>query len=176
MKIKKTYIEGLLLLETDQFDDVRGYLSKFYDSVFFKRNDLNFELTQVKYTFTKKRGTIRGLHMQKKPYEEDKIVRCMRGKIFEVAVDLRKGSKTYGKWFGKVFSDRGNESFYLPKGFAHGHQSLTDNTELLYLMSGKFSGPSNIGYLWNDPAFNIKWKLKPTVMADKDRKWPLFKK
>lgn len=176
MKFIRTYIEGLLLVETDQFDDERGYLAKLFDKKSYSKKKLKNNLTQVKYTFTKTRGTIRGIHMQTKPYEEDKIVHCMRGRIFEVALDLRRNSKTYGKWFGMELSVSSKKSFYIPKGFAHGYQSLTDNTELLYLMSGEFSKPHNTGFRWDDPYFAINWPLSPTIIADKDRKWPLFNK
>jgi len=176
MKITKTKFDGLLIIETDKFDDERGYLSKFFDKEFFAENGINFNLTQVKYTFTKSKGTIRGMHFQKKPFEEDKIIHCTRGEIFEVAVDLRKRSKTYGKWFGMSFSQDSNKSILIPKSFAHGYQALTDNCEMLYLMTGKFSKNSNAGCLWNDPFFNIGWPLKPTVIAEKDNSWAFFKK
>jgi dTDP-4-dehydrorhamnose 3,5-epimerase len=112
--------------------------------------------------------------MQKPPYEEAKIVLCLRGKIFEVALDVRPGSKTYGKWFGMEFSDHEKKGFFIPKGFAHGYQSLDDNTEVLYLLSGEFSLKHNIGFRWDDPYFGIKWPQKPTIIASKDRKWPFF--
>ncbi len=173
MKFVRTKFDDLFVIETDQFDDERGYLAKFYDEDLYKQNEIAFKLTQVKYTFTKTKGAIRGLHMQSKPYEEAKLVKCVRGKIFEVVLDLRPKSKSYGKWFGKEFSEDDNKCLYIPKGFAHGYQALVKNCDVLYLMSGKFSLPHNIGYRWNDPAFNISWPLKPTVMAEKDKNWPL---
>ncbi len=173
MKLIKTKISDLYIVESERFDDDRGYLAKYYDEDFYKENNIKFKLTQVKYTFTKKRGTIRGLHMQSKPFEEAKLVRCVRGKIFEVVLDMRSQSKTYGKWFGKEFSENDNQCLYIPKGFAHGYQALINNCEVLYLMSGEFSLPHNIGYRWNDPSFSISWPLKPTVMAKKDKNWPL---
>ncbi len=173
MKFTKTKFNELLIVETDQFDDERGYLAKYYDEDFYKKNNIKFKLTQVKFVSTKTKATIRGLHMQSKPYEEAKIVRCVKGKIFEVALDLRKNSKTYGKWFGQEFSEDDKKCLYIPKGFAHGYQTLVNNTDVLYLMSGEFSLLHNIGYRWNDPAFGISWPLKPTVMAQKDKNWPL---
>jgi dTDP-4-dehydrorhamnose 3,5-epimerase len=176
MKLVKTKIDGLFILETDRFDDKRGYLSKFFDKDFLNDKGIKFNLTQVKYTYTKSKGTIRGMHFQKKPYEEDKIVHCTKGEIYEVAIDIRKKSKTYGKWFGMKFSENDNKSFLIPKGFAHGYQALTNNCEMLYLMTGKFSQKSNTGYRWNDPYFDIKWPIKPTVIAEKDNIWPLFER
>src|SRR6266436_4578205 len=143
MKFKKTKLNGLLIIENDKFDDERGYLAKLLDEIYLLKHRMPFHFTQVKYTYTRKKGTIRGLHMQKAPYEEDKIVLCLKGKIFDVAVDVRSDSKTYGKWFGSEFSDREKKSFFIPKGFAHGYQSLTDDTEVLYLLSGEFSKQSN---------------------------------
>ncbi len=173
MKFVGTKIDDLFVVETDQFDDNRGYLAKYYDEDFYKEKNIKFKLTQVKYTSTKTKGTIRGLHMQSKPFEEAKLVKCVKGKIFEVAVDLRPKSKTYGKWFGREFSEDDNKCIYIPKGFAHGYQTLVRNCDVLYLMSGKFSLKHNIGYRWNDPSFKISWPLKPTVMAQKDKNWPL---
>lgn len=176
MRLVKTKLDGLFVIENDKFRDERGYLAKLFDKKILSGHKLNFEFNQVKYTYTQKKGTIRGIHMQRKPFEEDKIVLCVKGKIFEVALDVRKGSETYGKWFGMEFSDQDKKSFLIPKGFAHGYQSLTDNTEALYLMSGEFSKQDNIGFRWNDPSFAIEWPLEPTVIADKDRNWPLFSK
>lgn len=176
MKFIKTFIKGLYLVEADKFNDKRGYLSKLFDEETYSKKNFKFRLTQIKYTYTKSKGTIRGLHMQSKPFEEAKIVHCVKGKIYEVVLDLRPKSKTYGKWFGREFSENDNKSLFIPKGFAHGYQSLTDNCNILYMMSGKFSKPNNIGFRWNDLYFNIKWPLKPTVIAEKDRVWPLFKK
>lgn len=176
MKFYKTKFEGLFLVEVDHFNDKRGYLAKFFDTKTYAKENIKISLTQIKYTFTKKKGTIRGLHMQSKPYEEAKIVHCVRGKIFEVVLDLRPNSKTYGKWFGKEFSENDKKSLFIPKGFAHGYQSLTNNCNILYMMSGEFSKPNNIGFRWDDSFFNIKWPLKPTVIANKDRTWPLFNK
>ena len=176
MKFIKTKFEGLFLVETDKFDDKRGFLAKLYDSKTYSKENLNFSLTQIKYTYTKSKGTIRGLHMQSKPYEEAKIVHCVKGKIFEVALDLRPKSKTYSMWYGRVFSEKDKKSLFIPKGFAHGYQSLTPDCNILYMMSGQFSKPHNIGFRWDDPYFNISWPLKPTVIAKKDRTWLLFSK
>jgi len=175
VRFEKTKLEGLLIIENDTFEDERGYLVKLLDEKYLLEHKIPFHFTQVKYTYTRKRGTIRGIHMQKAPYEEDKVVLCLRGKIFDVALDVRHGSKTYGKWFGMEFSDRERKGFFIPKGFAHGYQSLTDDTEVLYLLSGEFSYQHNTGFRWDDPHFAIKWPQRPTVIASKDRKWPLFK-
>jgi dTDP-4-dehydrorhamnose 3,5-epimerase len=174
MKLIKTKFDGLFIIKIDRFDDERGYLSKFFDKDTFKASGINFNFTQVKYTYTKSKGTIRGMHFQTKPFEEDKIVRCIRGEVFEVVVDIRKKSKTYGIWFGKKFSEDDNESLLIPKGFAHGYQALTHNCEMLYLMSGRFSKENNAGYRWNDPHFKIEWPLKSTIIAKKDNNWPNF--
>lgn len=175
MKFKKTKFENLYIIEIDKFDDERGYLSKFFDNEDFKKSGVKFNITQVKYTYTKLIGTIRGMHFQTKPFEEDKIVRCMKGEVFEVVIDIRKNSKTYGKWFGVDFSEKDKSGILIPKGFAHGYQALTNDCEMLYLMTGKFSGPNNSGYRWNDPYFDIKWPIKPTVIAQKDKSWPSFR-
>ncbi len=174
MRFIKTKFDGLFEIEIDQFDDERGFLSKFFDKESYAENGIKFNITQVKYTYTKSKGTIRGMHFQKKPFEEDKIVICTSGEIFEVVIDIRRESKTYGKWYGGKFSEKNNTSLLIPKGFAHGYQTLTNNCKMLYLMSGKFSKDSNSGLRWDDPKININWPLKPTVIAEKDRRWPLF--
>jgi dTDP-4-dehydrorhamnose 3,5-epimerase len=176
MKIIKTKFDGLFIIEADKFDDERGYLSKFYDKNVFLEKKIKFNITQVKYAQTKSIGAIRGLHYQFKPFEEDKIVHCTRGKVFEVVVDIRKNSKTYGKWFGIEFSEENNKSLLIPKGFAHGYQALANNCEILYLMTGKFFKEKEAGYRWNDPHFDIDWPLKPTIIAEKDKNWPSFYK
>lgn len=175
MKYIKTKLEDVFLIEIDKFDDERGYLAKFYDREELKKN-IKFSLSQVKFVYTQHKGTIRGLHAQKKPFEEDKIVKCIKGKLFEVVLDLRKSSKAFGKWFGVELSSSDGKSLFVPKGFAHGYQTLSKDTEVLYLMSGKFSKSHNIGYRWDDPHFNINWPLKPTLIAGKDSNWPLFNK
>lgn len=176
MKFSKTFIEGLVLIEFDQFDDKRGNLAKLFDKKIFSKNNINLNLTQVKYSSTKLKGTIRGPHMQSKPFEEEKIVRCVKGRIFDVVIDLRTKSKTYGKWFGEEMSEVNRKCIYIPKGFAHGFQTLTNNCDILYMMSGEFSKLNYVGFRWDDPNLKIKWPLKPTIIAEKDLKRPLFSK
>ncbi len=176
MKFTKTFISGLIVIEFDKFDDERGYLAKFFDKETYKKNNIKLDLTQVKYSSTKKKGTIRGPHMQFKPDEEAKIVHCLKGRIFDVVLDLRPKSKTYGKWFGEAMSDKNKKSLYIPKGLAHGYQTLTNDCDVLYMMSGHFSKTNYVGVRWDDPHFNITWPLKPTLIAEKDLKRPLFNK
>lgn len=175
MKLKKTRFDGLFIIEIDKFDDERGYLCKFFDKETFAKAGISFNLTQVKYVHTKSKSTIRGMHFQERPFAEDKIVRITKGEVFEVVVDIRKKSKTYGKWFGMKFSSNDKTGMLIPKGFAHGYQTLTDECEVLYLMTGKFSEESNKGYRWDDPYFAIRWPMAPTAIAEKDKAWSFFK-
>jgi len=174
MKIKRLTIEGLFLISPDVSYDTRGYFFKSFHSSSYKKKGIDFTITQVNHSLTKSKGTIRGMHFQKKPFEEAKVVQCVKGKIYDVVIDLRKKSKTYGKWHAEELSQSNKKALFIPEGLAHGFQTLTDETELLYLMSSEFSPKHAHGVRFDDPSFNIHWPLPPTFLADKDKSWPLF--
>ncbi len=176
MKFKTTKIKGLLVIDPDKFSDERGYFLKSFEKTVFLEQGINMNITQANHSFNKLKGTIRGMHMQINPFQEDKIIQCIKGKIFDVAIDLRKYSNTYGKWYGEELSEENKKIFYIPEGFAHGFQTLMDNSEVFYFMSGHYSRNHEVGFRWNDPYFDITWPMEPTVIAEKDRKWPLFKR
>lgn len=150
-------LEGLLLVEGQSFPDERGY---FMES--FRVCDLQGcgipPLVQDNLSRTKK-GYIRGLHYQKHPSALGKLIRCIRGRIFDVAVDIRKGSPTYGKWAGLELSDAGNRSLWIPAGFAHGFLALTDDVDVMYKVTGYWVPADDRGILWSDPAIGVKWPL-----------------
>jgi len=175
MIFKKTKIKGLYIIEPELKIDERGYFARIFCKNEFKKIGFDFKIVQINRSLTKKRGTIRGLHFQKPPKSEDKIVVCLKGKIFDVALDLRKNSPTFGKWFSVELSEENKKMFLIPKGFAHGFQTLTDNCEILYFVSEFYFPKYEGGVRWNDPFFNIKWPLKPTIISEKDKNWPLFK-
>jgi len=175
MKFKKTKIEGLYIIEPELKIDERGYFARIFCKKELKKIGFDFQIAQINKSFTEKRGTIRGLHFQKPSKAEDKIIYCLKGKIFDVAVDLRKKSITFGKWIGVELSEENKKMFLIPKGFAHGFQTLTDNCKILYFMSEFYYPKYENGVCWNDPFLNIKWPLKPTVISEKDKNWPLLK-
>ena len=135
MKFIKTKLDGGFVVEVEKSDDERGFFSNIWDKKKFQENNLNINLTECNIAFTKKKGTIRGLHYQLPPYEGAKLVRCTKGKIWDVTVDLRPISKTYKQWTSIEMSPDNNKLSYIPEGCAHGYQTLEDNTEVFYLMS-----------------------------------------
>jgi dTDP-4-dehydrorhamnose 3,5-epimerase len=174
MKAIDTSLTGLKIIEPDKFDDNRGYFLKSFEKKAFSEQGIDFEVTQANHSFNLLKGTLRGMHFQTEPFAEAKLIFCVKGSIYDVAIDLRGDSPTYGKWFGLELSEENKKILYIPKGFAHGYETLADNTEVLYYMSGEYSKEHEAGFKWNDTAFAINWPLEPTVIADKDNKWPAF--
>lgn len=174
MIFQKTKLDGLYIIESEPKMDDRGYLMRIFCEDELKKNDLGFKIVQASRTLTNKKGTIRGMHFQQPPKEEDKIVQCLRGAIYDVAVDLRTNSKTYGQWVAEELSENNKKMFLIPRGFAHGFQTLTDDCQLLYFMSEFYSPEYASAVRWNDPSFKIKWPLKNPTLSEKDKNWPLI--
>lgn len=176
MKFKETKIKGLHIIEPELKIDERGYFARIFCKEELKKIGIDFEIVQINRSLNKKRGTLRGMHFQKPPKAEDKIVQCIKGAIYDVAIDLRENSPTYGRWVAVELSEDNKKMFLIPKGFAHGFQSLTDNSEILYFISEFYSPEYESGVRWNDPFFNIKWPIKNPILSEKDKNWPLIKK
>jgi dTDP-4-dehydrorhamnose 3,5-epimerase len=145
-----------------------------FDKKQFKEQGLNSEFVQQSISFSKKTGTIRGMHFRNPPHEEEKLVYCTRGKILDIIIDLRPNSKTFKKWDSVELSGENLKINYIPKGIAHGFQTLEDNTLVHYHMSKYYNPKYDNGVRWNDPTFNIKWPLKPSVINARDNSWKLF--
>ena len=175
MRFNKTEFEGLYLIELEPHADERGYLARSFCKEEFLKAGLKYEIVQASISFNKSRGTIRGMHFQKEPKAEDKIVQCLKGRIFDVAIDLRITSPTFRKWLSFELDGEKKGALFLPLGFAHGFQTLTDNVEVQYFMSEFYSPEHAWGVRWNDPAFNINWPLPVSVISEKDGNWPLVK-
>ena len=175
MKIIKTKLTGLYIIDLEPKADSRGYFVRVFAREEFKKKDVNFNIVHINESKTLKKGTIRGLHFQKRPKQEDKIIRCLKGKVFDVAVDLRKNSKSYGQWLGQVLSENNNKLLLVPKGFAHGFQALTDNCIIQYYVSEYYSPPHEQGIRWNDPLINIEWPISKPTLSEKDNSWPYLK-
>lgn len=174
MRISPTELNGVYIIEQESRDDERGYFSRIFAKEELERTGISFEIVQASHSFTKEKGTIRGMHFQKKPKEEDKIVQCIRGKIYDVVVDLRKDSPTFGKWISEELSEDNKKMFFIPKGCAHGFQTLTDNCLVQYFMNEFYSPEHASGVRFDDPAFNILWPIKDSILSEKDKNWPSF--
>lgn len=176
MIFKKTKIEGLYIIEPELKLDERGYFTRTFCKEELAKEGLDFDVAQANHSLTKEKGAIRGMHFQKDPKAEAKIVQCLKGKIYDVAIDLRNSSKTYGQWVAEELTEDNKKMFFIPKGFAHGFQCLTDNCLVQYLMSEFYSKEHASGARWNDQFFNIEWPVKNPVLSEKDKNWPLINK
>jgi len=170
----ETELTGSYIIEIEKLEDERGFFARTWDQNLFKKNGLNPHLVQCDISFNKNKGTLRGMHYQIPPYEEAKLIRCTKGSIFDVIIDLRKDSKSFRQWVGQELSEHNYKMLYVPEGFAHGFQTLEDNTEVCYQMSQFYKPASAQGIRWDDKAFNIKWPLKPNFMSEKDQSYEDF--
>ena len=176
LKFLKSEIEGLYTIERSQIEDERGFFSRFFCEEEYKNIGFIQPIRQMNNSFTKKKGSVRGMHFQNAPFQETKIVRCIKGKIFDVAVDIRKNSPTFLKWHSEILTaDKGN-SLFIPAGFAHGFQTLTSNCELLYMHSNFYNQEAEGALNAFDPKINISWPLEVTEISDRDRNIPLIDK
>jgi len=176
MIFHKTKIKDLYIIETELKADERGYFARVFCKKELANAGFKFEIVQINRSLNKKKGTIRGMHFQQEPKAEVKIVQCLRGAVYDVAVDLREDSQTYGQWVAEELTEDNKKMFFIPKGFAHGFQTLADNCEVQYFMSEFYSLGHGSGLRWDDPFFNIKWPIKNPILSEKDKNWPLIKK
>lgn len=174
MIFEKTKIEGVYIITQEPRTDERGYFARIFAKEELKKNGIEFDVVHANRSLTLDRGMIRGLHYQKYPKQEDKLVHCIKGAIFDVALDLRKGSKTYGQWVGELLTEENKKMLLVPKGFAHGFQSLKKNCLVEYFVTQYYSGKHEKGVRWNDPKFAITWPIKKAILSKKDSEWPLY--
>jgi dTDP-4-dehydrorhamnose 3,5-epimerase len=174
MIFRETPLAGAWILEPERIADERGFFARTYCRRDFEARGLDPAIAQCSVSYNHRRGTLRGLHFQIAPHEEVKLVRVTRGAVWDVIVDLRPESPTYAKHFSLVLSAESRNELYIPKGMAHGFQTLEDGTEVFYQISELYAPESARGYRWDDPAFAIPWPEPVTVMSDKDRNLPLF--
>jgi len=161
-------IPGVVLIQTKKFGDDRGFFMETY-----KHSD--FANAGIREHFVQDNRVLRGLHYQKNPHAQGKLVRCLQGRIFDAAVDIRKGSATYGKWAGAELSGDNNLMLYVPAGFAHGFLVLSETAEVSYKCTTEYAPEDDRGILWNDPAINIAWPITDPILSEKDRTHPLLK-
>ena len=168
-----TDINDLYIIETKRFGDSGGYFAETYNKKDFEKAGLNYEFVQDNQSFSRK-GVLRGLHFQKK-YPQAKLVRVLQGEVYDVAVDIRKGSATYGKWFGVVLSDENNLQFLIPRGFAHGFVVLSECATFCYKCDEFYHPEDEGGIIWNDEDLSIDWPIKDVLVSEKDTRNPRFK-
>jgi len=174
MKIFNLPLLGLNLIKATPFMDERGRFARLFCAKELQDAGIEMVIVQVNHSVTRKVGAIRGMHFQRPPHAEIKIVRCLRGKCFDVAVDLRPDSATYLKWHGEVLSGDDEKALRIPEGFAHGFQVLEENTELLYFHSEYYAPRSEGGVRFDDPAIGINWPLPATDISARDKSYPLI--
>ena len=174
MKFLPTELAGAYIIDIEPMADERGFFARTWCRLEFEKHGLNPGLAQCSISFNKKRGTLRGMHYQAKPHEESKVVRCTRGAIYDVIVDLRPESSTFKKWTAVELSAENRRMLYIPPGFAHGFQSLADDTEVFYQISEFYHPESARGLRWDDPAFGIQWPPAERTITDKDRQYSDF--
>jgi dTDP-4-dehydrorhamnose 3,5-epimerase len=168
MNYTRTHLAGAYLIESEQIADKRGFFARTWCQIEFGDKGLNPHLVQCSISYNKMRGTLRGMHYQKAPHCEVKLVRCTQGSIYDVIVDMRSHSKTYTQWFGVELTAENRRALYVPEGFAHGFITLKDNSEVLYQMSEFFHPDSSIGFRWNDPRVGIRWPIDVEVISERD--------
>ena len=173
-EFKNTEIEKVILLKPKIFEDHRGFFLEAYNKNEFKRAGIEGEFLQENHSKSIK-GVIRGIHFQEGEHSQAKLLRCIRGEILDVAVDLRKDSPTFGKYVSRILSEKNKYLLYIPKGFGHGFASLSDNVEIIYKIDNFYCPSSEKGIIWNDPTININWPFNNPILSEKDKNWKTLK-
>lgn len=173
---KETKLKGAFVIEPEKFEDMRGFFARSFSRQEFSDHGLSGEFVEAGISFNLRKYTVRGMHFQTAPNEQAKLVRCTRGAIFDVLIDLRPGSPTYKQWFAQELTAQNRLMLYIPEGCAHGFQTLEDETEVFYQLSQGYAPASESGVRWNDPAFGIAWPVTDgVIMNDRDRNYLDFK-
>jgi dTDP-4-dehydrorhamnose 3,5-epimerase len=174
MEFRETKLKGAFLILLKRIEDERGYFARAWCSAEFAGRGLTSSISQINVGFSPSKGTLRGLHYQEAPHAESKLVRCTRGAIWDVIVDLRPGSPTRGQWVGAELTADNANMIFAPEGFAHGYQTLCDDTEVGYLTSQPYAPQAARGVRYNDPSLGIAWPLPPRLISRSDESWPDF--
>jgi dTDP-4-dehydrorhamnose 3,5-epimerase len=175
LKFTETQLKGAYIIEPELIRDERGFFARSWCQKEFTERGLNPNLVQCNISFNLKKGTLRGMHYQAKPYEEAKLVRCTMGAIYDVIIDLRPESPTFKQWVAVELTAENRKMLYIPEGMAHGFQTLVDNTEVFYQMSEFYHPESATGVRWDDPIFRIIWlETSSMIISEKDKSYPNF--
>ena len=175
MEFTETKLNGAFLVRLKKIEDHRGFFARGWCRDEFTRHGLNPNMLQLNTGFSHRSGTLRGMHYQEKPHQEAKFVRCTRGAIYDVIIDLRLDSPTCRQWFGAELTADNGTMLYAPEGFAHGYQTLADDADMYYMTSALYASSAARGVRYDDPAFGIQWPLAVSVISDADRNWPDFR-
>jgi dTDP-4-dehydrorhamnose 3,5-epimerase len=175
MIFTQTELENAFVIDLEQRGDERGFFARAWDENEFRDHGLNPRLVQCNVSFNHRAGTLRGMHFQHAPHAEAKLVRCTRGAIYDVIVDLRPDSATFKRWIGVELTEENRRMLYVPEGFAHGFQTLADGTETFYQVSEFYAPGAEGGVRYDDPAFGIEWPREVTVISPKDAAWDAFR-
>lgn len=175
MKITKTTIEGVVILEPQVFGDHRGFFMESWNKRRMEEAGLFYDFVQDNHSSSTVKGTLRGIHFQKGEMSQAKLVRCVRGAVLDVAVDLRKNSPTYKKWVAVELSAENKKQLLIPRGFGHGFLTLTDHVEFMYKADNYYAPEADAGIRWNDPDINVNWGIEAPILSEKDAKNPFLK-
>lgn len=176
MRFEKTNIEGLYIIHVKKQEDDRGLFTRTFCKKEFEEINFDKEFVQFNHSFNKHKGTLRGMHFQKAPFKETKLIRCVQGSVYDVAVDIRKNSPTFLQHFALELSEENMVSILIPEGFAHGFQTMEDNSSLVYHHTEYYKPEAEAGLRFSDPALNITWKIAAGAMSDKDKSYQLIDK
>ena len=175
MIFHETELNDAYIIDLDKLEDERGFFARAFCMDEFSEQGIKFEVAQANTSYNRFAKTLRGMHYQKDPHGEAKLVRCTRGAIYDAIIDVRPGSSTYMQWIGVELSDQNYRMLYVPEGFAHGFITLEDETEVSYQVSEFYTPGAEKGIRWNDPSFNVEWPAEPNIISEKDKAWPDFK-
>jgi dTDP-4-dehydrorhamnose 3,5-epimerase len=171
-QFEKTHLPGVLLVTPKRHDDHRGTFFRLFDSGVFAEQGIDVSFVQTAISTNHGAGTLRGMHLQRPPFAETKLVSCAHGRLYDVVVDLRAESPTYCQWFGAELTPESRQMVLVPPGCAHGYLSLAEETELLYHISERYAPECEMGVAWNDPAFGIEWPVEPRIISERDQNHP----
>lgn len=175
MKITKTKLEGVVIIEPDVFGDNRGFFMESWNKKKMEEAGLYYEFVQDNHSKSTVRGTLRGIHFQKGDKAQAKLVRCVKGAVLDVAVDLRKNSPAFKQWVGVELSEENKKQLLIPRGFGHGFVTLTDDVEFLYKADNYYAPEADSGICWNDPEIGVEWGVEVPILSEKDKKNPFLK-
>ena len=175
MIFKETKLKGAYIIEIEPIEDERGFFARSFCEEEFKEHGLNPHIAQCNISYNEKKGTLRGMHYQAAPYEEAKLVRCTKGAIYDVIIDLRPDSPTFKQWVATELAVDNHRILYIPEGVGHGFQTLKDDTVVFYQISEAYHPECSRGVGWDDPSFRIKWPLEPILLSSRDRSFKLFR-
>ena len=174
MKFTETPLAGAFIVDMTPFEDDRGLFARHWCRREFEQRGLPTDICQINFSSNPAKGTLRGIHYQVPPYGESKFIRCVQGAVYDLMIDLRPESSTYGESFGVELSQDNNRSLFVPAQFGHGYLTLENNTSVIYHVSEFFTPDAEAGIRFDDPRFQVKWPIKPVVVSEKDRNWPDF--